>query len=158
MKTNTTSQEECKEPFYLSTMLFYRLFVLRINVGLMLKDRTQWCWWGSKPTALLSPVKLESSALPLSHCAPLFNRLLLIFKIHFFEKFIQECHQRVKQFGSRSGLTFCQAWSGSKLFAKVLSEDNKLLQQMYTYILTNSADSTNKFFLICVIFFIFYSP
>ena len=35
------------------------------------------------------------------------------------KKFFQEYHQSVKQFGSRSSLTFCQAWSGSKLFAKV---------------------------------------
>ena len=27
----------------------------------------------------------------------------------------------VQQFGSRSGPTFCRAWSGSKLFAKVIS-------------------------------------
>ena len=31
------------------------------------------------------------------------------FKIHFFEKFFQECHLSVKQFGSRSGWTFCRA-------------------------------------------------
>ena len=36
--------------------------------------------------------------------------------IHFFE-----WHQRVKQFGSRSGPTFCRTWSGSKLFAKIIS-------------------------------------
>ena len=30
-------------------------------------------------------------------------------------------HPGVKQFGSRSGWTFCQAWSGSKLFARVIS-------------------------------------
>ena len=39
----------------------------------------------------------------------------------FFKKIFQEYHQSVKQFGSRSGLTFCRAWSGSKLFAKVIS-------------------------------------
>ena len=44
-----------------------------------------------------------------------------IFKINFFEIFFQEYHQSVKQFGSRSGPTFCRAWSGSKLFAKVIS-------------------------------------
>ena len=31
-----------------------------------------------------------------------------------------------EQFGSRSGPTFCQAWSGSKIFAKVISRWQKL--------------------------------
>ena len=43
------------------------------------------------------------------------------FKIIFFENFFQEYHQSVKQFGSRSGPTSCRAWSGSKLFAKVIN-------------------------------------
>ena len=30
-------------------------------------------------------------------------------------------HPGVKKFGSRSGPTFCRSWSGSKLFAKVIS-------------------------------------
>ena len=34
-------------------------------------------------------------------------------------------HQSVKQFGSRSGPTFCRARSGSKLFAKVNSRQQK---------------------------------
>ena len=42
-------------------------------------------------------------------------------KINFFKKIFQEYHQSVKQFGFRSGPTFCQAWSGSKLFVKVIS-------------------------------------
>ena len=50
-----------------------------------------------------------------------FCHLLISFKIHFFEKLFKEYHQNFKQFGSRSGWTFCPAWSGSKLFAKVIS-------------------------------------
>ena len=46
----------------------------------------------------------------------LFCRLLIL-KSTFLEKFFQEYHQSVKQFGSRSGPT-CQARSGSKLFCK----------------------------------------
>ena len=42
------------------------------------------------------------------------------FKITIFTKFFQEYYQSVKQFGSRSGPTFCRGWSGSKLFAKVV--------------------------------------
>ena len=44
------------------------------------------------------------------------------FKIIFFEKLFQGYHQSFKQFGYRPqpGLTFCPAWSGSKLFAKVI--------------------------------------
>ena len=45
-----------------------------------------------------------------------------LLKIHFLEiLFYKEHHQCVKQFGLRSGPTFCQPWSGSKLFAKVIS-------------------------------------
>ena len=36
-------------------------------------------------------------------------------------------HPGVKQFGSRSGPTFCRAWSGFKLFAKI-SRQQKSLQ------------------------------
>ena len=35
--------------------------------------------------------------------------LLIGFKINIFEKFFQEYHQSVKQFGSRLGPTFFQA-------------------------------------------------
>ena len=41
--------------------------------------------------------------------------------IFFFENFFHKYHQRVKQFGSGSGLTFCRSWSGPKLFAKDIS-------------------------------------
>ena len=43
------------------------------------------------------------------------------FKIYFFKKFFQEHYQSVKQFGSKSGLTFCWSWSWSRLFAKAIS-------------------------------------
>ena len=38
------------------------------------------------------------------------------FQINIFKNF----YQKLKQFGSRSDMTFCQDWSGSKLFAKVI--------------------------------------
>ena len=47
------------------------------------------------------------------------------FKINFFKIIFQEYHQSVKQFRSRSGPTFRRAWSGSKLFAKVISRWKK---------------------------------
>ena len=34
--------------------------------------------------------------------------------------FFQDSYQIVKGIGTRSGPTFCQSWSGSKLFAKVI--------------------------------------
>ena len=49
-------------------------------------------------------------------CSP----LLTFFKIKFFKKLFQEHYQCVKQFGSKSGPTYCQSCSGSKLFAKVI--------------------------------------
>ena len=44
---------------------------------------------------------------------------------YFSDKFFQEYHQSVKHFGSRSGRTFCRLWSGSKLFAKVISRQHQ---------------------------------
>ena len=52
-------------------------------------------------------------------------RLLTFFKnIFFFKKFFQKHYQSIKPFRSRSGLTFCLSWYGSKLFATVI---NRLL-------------------------------
>ena len=42
------------------------------------------------------------------------------------KKVFQERYQSVKLFGSRSGPTFGRSWSGSKLFAKVISRQQKL--------------------------------
>ena len=61
-----------------------------------------------------------------------FALLIFFFKISFFKNLFQEYYQRVKQFGSRPGPIFCQAWSGSKLFAKVISRRHNLSS---TYIL-----------------------
>ena len=52
----------------------------------MLKDTTQWRRWGSNPW----PFGLESSTLPLSHCAPSYlskvgTRGLLIWKIKYLD-------------------------------------------------------------------------
>ena len=60
-------------------------------------------------------------------------------KNQFFQKSlsgIQEYHQSVKKFGSRSGRTFCWAWSGSKLFAKVINRRQKspLLRKLYQHL------------------------
>ena len=51
---------------------------------------------------------------------------LLTFFVIFFFKFFQDHLQSVKQFGSRSGPTFCRSWSGFKLFAKVISKQQNL--------------------------------
>ena len=48
--------------------------------------------------------------------------LLTFFKIDISKKF----NQSAKHVGSRSGPTKCQSWSGSKLFAKVISRRQKL--------------------------------
>ena len=48
-------------------------------------------------------------------------RLHTFFKINLFKLFFQELYQSVKQFESRSEPMFCRSWSGSKLFAKVIS-------------------------------------
>ena len=43
----------------------------------------------------------------------------------FLERFFQKHYQSVKQIVSRSGPTHCRAWSGYKLFAKVISRQQK---------------------------------
>ena len=58
----------------------------------------------------------------------LFCHLMTFFKINIFKKFFHEHYQSVKQFGSRSGLTFCRPWSGSKRFAKLISRRQKSQQ------------------------------
>ena len=58
-----------------------------------------------------------------------FPILLLLFLHSYFTLWMLDLfqyHQGVKQCGSRSGLTFCRAWSGFKLFAKVISRWQKL--------------------------------
>ena len=40
--------------------------VLSKDKCVLLKDTTQWRWWGSKPW----PLVLESNTLPLSYCSP----------------------------------------------------------------------------------------
>ena len=63
----------------------------------------------------------------------LFCRLLIFFQKHlFFEKLFQEYCQSIKQFGSRSGPTFCRLWSKSKLFAKFISRRHWLAKSEYT--------------------------
>ena len=46
-------------------------------------------------------------------------------KINIFKKLFQEHYQSVRQFGSKSRLTFCRSWSRSKLFAKAISTHQK---------------------------------
>ena len=51
----------------------------------------------------------------------LFCHLLVFFKINLFQKFFQEYHQTVEQFGSRSGSSSVRPVMGPKLIAKVFS-------------------------------------
>ena len=45
------------------------------------------------------------------------------FKISFFEKIFQEYHQSIKQFGSRSGPTFCRPDLGPNCLQKLSAHD-----------------------------------
>ena len=66
---------------------------------------------------------------------------LIFFKINFFKKFFQKHYRNVKQFGSRSGLTLCRSWSGSKLFAKVISWK---IFMLFCHLLTFSKSTFSK--------------
>ena len=52
-------------------------------------------------------------------------RMPTFFKISFFKNFFQKHLQSVRWFGSRSGPTHCQSWSGSKLFENIISRKQK---------------------------------
>ena len=70
---------------------------------------------------ILGPLLYILALCPLGKCSCLFVICWFFSKSTFFEKFFQKYQQSVKQFGSRSGPTFCRVWSGSKLSAKVIS-------------------------------------
>ena len=57
---------------------------------------------------------------PCFNCGP-----VTVFKFNYFKTFLQEHYQSAKQFESRSGPIFCRYWSRSKLFAKLISRQQK---------------------------------
>ena len=63
----------------------------------------------------------------------LFCRLLIFSKSTFFWKILQKCHQRVKQFIFRSDPKVCFGWSGSKLFAKMFSNQHHIAFLITTF-------------------------
>ena len=88
----------------------------RPSLSYHLSLRSDFCLFFS---GRLRQVLLYITLCPLGNFAYFLSSADLFQNQHFFKKFFQEYHQSVKQFGSRSGPTFCQAWSGSKLFAKL---------------------------------------
>ena len=84
------------------------------------------CWFVA---TLHAPRSLKSSATfcfnSLHACWVILHAFLSVDFSNLFKNIFQEYHQSVKQFGSRSGPTKCRAWSGSKLFAKVISRRQK---------------------------------
>ena len=94
---------------------------------------TSWC---RKKTAskrqLIAFFPINACSLIISACWVIFMLIFLspadfFFKINFFKTLFQEHYQSVKQFGSRSGPTFCRSWSGSKPFAKDISRQKSPL-------------------------------
>ena len=129
-----------------SAAIFNHIF---INVITLVKRQTVWSqirlllgavWSGShcltkrllkhfssrqkQMTFVIGPLRVSNHLLQmfLMKCF----RLLTFFQNIFLQKFFQEHYRSVKQFRSRSGPTFCQSWSGSKLFVKVISRQQKL--------------------------------
>ena len=113
---------------------------------------------GSKWRPLDDAVRHASVARHITDCATQsgeFFFMLLVSSADFFlnlnfEKKILQKHHRVKPFGSRSGPTLCRSWSGSKLFAKAISIQQKLATGLervkdLTYSLYFSLDSTVNF-------------
>ena len=81
---------------------------------------------------------------------------LTFFKINFFKKFFWEHYQSGKQFGPRSGLTFCHSRSWSKLFAKVISRQQKLLLARKELIKDSISLKTIRYVVIDVVLILHY--
>ena len=86
----------------------------------------RWFWCGGSVTRVGKNLRRY---LKRTACWEIFHAFVVICwhfsKLFFFKKFFQEHYQSVKWFGSRSGPTVCRSWSGSKLFATVISRQQK---------------------------------
>ena len=80
----------------------------------------RWWWWYYWTFGPIQKIWNRKSLCMLGNFS-CFCRLLAFFKINFFKKFFQELYQSVIRFAYRSEPTFCCPWSGSKLFAKIIS-------------------------------------
>ena len=90
-------------------MLFI-VFILKIDGCDMKKGHTFLFGLAHEILALMTYVLSHSFIIYMLNSLPTGSlSLLIFFKINFSENFFQEYHQSVKQFGSRSGTTFCQA-------------------------------------------------
>ena len=69
-----------------------------------------WDFWFGVQVSESRDTRIWFNSLPDVKFYILFCRLLIFFNIKFIEKFFREYHQSVKQFGSRSGPTFCPNW------------------------------------------------
>ena len=78
---------------------------------------------------------LYLSTCMLGNCSCFHNHLLAFLKIKFLKLNHQDHHQSVKQFGSRSRLTFCWSSAGFKLFAKGYWQTTKLSTGMQRVII-----------------------
>ena len=94
---------------------------------------------------------LHSSAVSLVFVLTIFmlsnyNAFVLVFRLFpiFFFDFFQECYQSVKHFGSRSELTFCQSWSGYKLFAKTTKDWSRFFVIVFEEAYFDSVDFVMK--------------
>ena len=74
---------------------------------------------------------LYLSICMLGNCSCFYFRLLTSSKLSFLKITTQDHHQSVKQFGSRSRLTFCWSSSGFKLFADCYWQTTKLSTGMH---------------------------
>ena len=71
----------------------------------------------------------------------LFFVICYFFQNQIFQIFFLDFLQSVKQLGSRSGPTFCRAWSGFKLFAKV-----QVGKETLYFILGNNYDQISLYY------------
>ena len=101
-----------------------------VNKSLLLI--TEYMSWLSFLRPILSQFTLFEYLMSLfnSACWVIFHAFVVVCwlfsKFTLSKKFFQKHYQSVKRFRSRSGPRFCQSWSGSKLFAKVISGRQKL--------------------------------
>ena len=115
--------------------------VLSKDKCVLLKDTTQWRRWGSNPR----PLCLESSTLPLTHCAPyfLYEKVLSIVDVLKYRTLVA-CIKALANSADPDQTASSEAvWSRSSLFAILTSI--LWISALGTYILWKSVQNFRKF-------------
>ena len=107
---------------------------------------TNYCFSPNKHTCCYKPILSTFTLCMLGNLSCFHCRLLIFFKIDFFEKFFQECYQCVKRFGSRPGPTF--------FLRRLYADDTRrerVNEWLYAYVISTKVLRAGSFYLIMII-------